>query len=293
MNGAAELGVEHDGAVLAGALWQPGGGPRSVVVMHPGSGPSDRDNDGYFPPIRAILLGAGHAVASFDKRGVGASTGAHRTSSIEQQADDLLACVAAIRSRVPGVPVGAFGHSQGGWVAYEAAARGADLDFVISNSGPGVSPAAQTRYELAVALGDGPGAPATLDAFDEVVRHAHRSAPLDAVYRDLGSERLAALGPGFGELTEDDWRLTAALFRYDPAPSLARIGVPVLAIFGSQDRLVPVDESVAALEQHIEPGLLTTAVFDDGDHRLLRDGDLVDGYADRLTRFLARMTCRG
>ena len=43
--------------------------------MHPGSGPSDRDNDVLFPPIREHLLGAGIAVCSFDKRGVGGSAG--------------------------------------------------------------------------------------------------------------------------------------------------------------------------------------------------------------------------
>jgi hypothetical protein len=32
--------------------------------MHPGSGPSDRHNDVFFPPIREHLLGAGIAVSS-------------------------------------------------------------------------------------------------------------------------------------------------------------------------------------------------------------------------------------
>jgi hypothetical protein len=41
--------------------------------MHPGSGPSDRDNDVLFPPIRDALLAAGIAVCSFDKRGAGES----------------------------------------------------------------------------------------------------------------------------------------------------------------------------------------------------------------------------
>jgi alpha/beta superfamily hydrolase len=40
-----------------------------------GSGPSDRTNDNFFPPIRRHLVEAGLAVLSNDKRGVGASSG--------------------------------------------------------------------------------------------------------------------------------------------------------------------------------------------------------------------------
>lgn len=59
--------------------------------MHPGSGPSDRENDVFFPPIREHLLRAGIAVCSFDKRGVGASAGSWLDAGIAEQADDLLA----------------------------------------------------------------------------------------------------------------------------------------------------------------------------------------------------------
>ncbi|MES1239295.1 MAG: alpha/beta hydrolase, partial [Chloroflexota bacterium] len=53
---------------LAGTLWLPDGDVAATVVMVPGSGPTHRDNDTYFPPIRDGLLAAGIAVASFDKR---------------------------------------------------------------------------------------------------------------------------------------------------------------------------------------------------------------------------------
>ena len=65
--------------------------------MHPGSGPSDRDNDVFFPPIREHLLDAGVAVCSFDKRGVGGSTGRWEEAGIVEQADDLLACLHELR----------------------------------------------------------------------------------------------------------------------------------------------------------------------------------------------------
>jgi hypothetical protein len=59
------------GAVLAGPLAVPGQDAASAgVVMVGGSGPSDRNNDTYFPPVRRHLVQAGIAVLSYDKRGV-------------------------------------------------------------------------------------------------------------------------------------------------------------------------------------------------------------------------------
>ena len=126
---------------LAGTLWLPTRAPTVAVVMHPGSGPSDRDNDIFFPPIREHLLTSGFAVCSFDKRGVGGSSGRWEEAGILEQANDLLRCVEALASdQELGVPIGIFGHSQGGWVVVEAGSRGVPLAFVVSSSGPGVTP---------------------------------------------------------------------------------------------------------------------------------------------------------
>src|SRR5947207_18464 len=173
--------------------------------MHPGSGPSDRDNDVLFPPIREHLLRAGIAVCSFDKRGVGGSAGSWLEAGLYEQAGDLIAALAVFESESRrGLPLGLFGHSQGGWVVVE----------------------------------------------DETI-----------------------------------WRLFAEISDYDPAPALSRITAPVLAIFGSADKITPAEESVVALRAAVRPELLQVEVFPEGDHRLFH-GDpprFVDGYLDRIS----------
>jgi hypothetical protein len=42
-----------------------------------------------------------------------------------------------------------FGHSEGGWVVLRAACARGDVPWVVTNSCPGVTPAAQERYALA------------------------------------------------------------------------------------------------------------------------------------------------
>jgi len=286
-----ELEADSGGIRLAGTLWRPVGAAAAGVLMHPGSGPSDRDNDGLFPPIRDHLLGAGISVCSFDKRGVGGSAGSWLDAGIHEQADDLLAALAVFESESPrGLPLGLFGHSQGGWVVVEAAARGFPVEFVITNSGPGVSPANQERYSLANKLTDDRMADA-LAAYDAVV-----AVMGDRPSRAAGLEQLDTAGvpyrelPGLEFVFEDEavWGMAATIFDYDPAPALSRIHAPILALFGAADRVTPPEESVAALRAAVRPELLHVEVFPEGDHRLCHGEPrrFVNGYLDRISSFV-------
>lgn len=283
----------HSGDVrLAGTLWRPADDAVAGLLMHPGSGPSNRDNDVFFPPIRKHLLQEGIAVCSFDKRGVGGSSGSWLDAGIGEQADDLVAALSVFAAECPGLPIGLFGHSQGGWVVVEAASRGLPVAFVIPSSGGGASPARQERYSLTskVTAGQETEALATYDAVLEVIRERPTLgagvARLEAAgvpYRDL---------PGLGFMFEDEaiWRLCAEIFAYDPAPALARITAPVLGLLGAADEVNPPEESVAGFRAAVRRELLEVEVFPDGDHRVSH-GDpprLVDGYLDRIASFVRK-----
>lgn len=280
-----ELVVEVATHRLAGTLWLPASEPRAVIVMHPGSGPSDRDNDTYFPGIRSMLLGDGYAVASFDKRGVGGSTGMWQYAGIVDQADDLMACLADVSLRLPGLPRGAFGHSQGGWVVYEAAGRPGGPDFVVANSGPGVSVAAQERYSLECDIepADRAQAVAEYDELGALIAVGDRRGTTAHLQQSIIRDRFE---PFVGD--DDAWNLARLLFTYDPADALAAIAVPMLAIYGGDDRVVPVADSVEALRRQVPDHLLEVCVLPGGDHRAQQPGteQLVDGYAAALLGFV-------
>ena len=292
-----ELTVEADGVCLAGSLWLPRHEPLAVLLMHPGSGPSDRDNDVYFPPIREHLLAGGIGVSSFDKRGVGGSSGRWEDAGIVEQADDLFACAALLVSD-PAVPkpVGLFGHSQGGWVVVEAAGRNPEIAFVVANSGPGVTPVEQERYSHRTYLAAHGVTDDEMDdafePFEELVDALRRGTAYEAVRKRFESEQLPTV---YGErklvLFPDDeelWSFLLRVFDYDPRHALERIRVPLLALFGAEDPIVPVEASVAVYEGAVRPELLTVAVLAEGDHRL-QTGDppvFVDGYLDTLSSFI-------
>jgi pimeloyl-ACP methyl ester carboxylesterase len=120
---------------LAGSLTVPDrDGLVPGVVMVGGSGPADRTNDGYFSAIRRHLVDAGIAVLSYDKRGVGASSGEWRDTSLDDLASDALAALNILRTQ-PGIRasnVGLFGHSEGGWVVLHSAAARDDVSWVVT-----------------------------------------------------------------------------------------------------------------------------------------------------------------
>jgi len=291
----AELSVDTAGVRLAGTLWRPPT-PRALILMHPGSGPSDRHNDVLFPPIRAALLDVGAAVCSFDKRGVGGSSGSWLDADIETQASDLVASLAVARDAVPDVPVGLFGHSQGGWVVL-AAAEAARPDFVITNSGPAVTPREQETYSTTQRLRglgwDDAALRAGLDTF---------AAMLDALDEPFEQawRRISAL-PMFAELVEAGvfvpdypalWSFSASINDHDPRPALERLGVPLLAMLGADDPMVPVQRSAEVFRSAVRPDLLELCIVPGGDHRCQADGAFVDGYFDALTSLVERRLTR-
>jgi uncharacterized protein len=304
MTDPVPLVARSDGVDLAGSVWLPTEPPVALVVMHPGSGPSDRDNDVYFPPIRRALLARQIAVASFDKRGVGGSGGSWLEAGIDDQADDLLAGVAAARALVAGVPVGAFGHSQGGWVVLEAMRRAASsvLAFAVTSSGPAVRMRPQERYATQRAL-QRLGVPepdaARIDAAtDGMFALAEQGATHDELLAwaadPVRADDVALVTRTFGDdlPPRPAWDHFVLLAAFDPAPALRAVHVPLLAVFGEDDEVTPVAASVAALRAEVDPALLRVAVLPGGSHRLSLDGSpsFVDGFPDTVVDFVAGLT---
>jgi uncharacterized protein len=268
MPSTLELRATNGELSLAGTLHRPDGESRATVLMVPGSGPSDRDNDVYFQAIRAGMLDRGIAAASFDKRGVGESTGDWRDTGPAEQAADVAAQLACLRAQgVDPVRLGLFGHSQGGWVVLEVAAADPAVALVVTNSGPGVTMARQERFatEAHMLAAGAPadavaGALATQDALMALVR---AGADFDAVQAAAGDD-------GHGPGDDAELELVRRWLDHDPRPALERLTCPLLAIFGGEDLVTPVEESIAVLRAARADGRgeLEIVTLPDGDHRL-------------------------
>lgn len=115
----SEVSFEIDDAVLSGTLVMPRGtsNPPVAVIVH-GDGAQDRfSNGGYLPLINA-LVDAGIGVFSWDKAGVGQSTGNWLDQTMDDRADEAIAAMRAISELnvVSADQIGFLGFSQAGWV---------------------------------------------------------------------------------------------------------------------------------------------------------------------------------
>lgn len=240
-----------DGDLEALIHYLPSPLPQPGLVLVDGSG--DGTADGWGGAVDLLVM-CGAVVLTHDKPGCGDSPGDWRTQSLTDRAEESLAAAALLRSHaaVAGMDCGLYGVSQGGWVALIAAALDARIRFVISNSGPGVSPAFQDRFRILNDLRqDGQDDTALTEAGrwldDRADRLLSGQPPEEVLTRQecFRGRTWYELATRYFDTVEMLGFLRRVL-DFDPAEILPKVQCPVLALLGASDALVPVPESLAA-----------------------------------------------
>jgi pimeloyl-ACP methyl ester carboxylesterase len=265
---------DHDGNKLAGDLVRPPWpGPYPAVVFVEGSGPGGRDQ-GLWP---TRLAAAGFASLAYDKPGSGASTGDWTRQSIADRAEEAVAAVRALRSRGGVLPdaVALIGGSQGGWVAQLAPSLDTTIAAVVSVSGPGVSVQAQEEYRLSHQLPaegfTGTDVRQALAVMSEQVDRVRAGEDPARVHTSQAHWHDAPWYPMLAGTTPQSIAFLAGIADYDPITALAALPCPLLAIFGADDLLVPVEDSVRVITatlksaHHIKHEIM---VFPHADHNI-------------------------
>ena len=119
---------------LSGHYFLPDNGkPRAVIIFVHGDGPLEYDAHGYYPLIWKRLLKQGFAVFSWDKPGVGESTGNWLAQSMKQRQQEVQSAIDYVRNSYgySGSQIGLLGFSQAGWVVPKLANKNTDIGFII------------------------------------------------------------------------------------------------------------------------------------------------------------------
>lgn len=258
---------------LAGTIVLPGGpGRHPGVVLFHGSGPQERDLY-----TARWFAKQGVAALAYDKRGVGESSGDFRVVPFMDLCGDGLAALAYLKSRqdIDAKQIGVWGLSQGGWLGPLAASRSSDVAFVIAVSGPAVSPGEQMIFYYANEL-RGEGVPesdvreasvlrrkvwnylSTGDEYEDVKAELNR-ARTKRWYSAVKAQQDNLFEPlqAPAEVNSPNYRYKRWFkqeMNYDPVPALKGLRVPALFLFGDEDRLVNVNESVAVLRRVLTQG---------------------------------------
>jgi pimeloyl-ACP methyl ester carboxylesterase len=266
-------------APLAGTLVDVGKGS-SVVLIIPGSGPTDRDgnsplgvNAATYRLLAEGLAARGVSTVRIDKRGMFGSKAAVADGNkvtIADYAADTRAWVASIRKATGAKCVWLLGHSEGGLVALTAAQQPKGICGVIAVAAAGRR------------IGD-------------VMREQLRANPANAPLLDAALGAIASLEAGkrvdTSTLPEPLWKLFGEdvqpflidLFAEDPERLAAALKLPLLILQGDRDIQIGVDDAkaLAAAQPRARlvllPGVNHVLKRPDGDDRAAN----LRAYADR------------
>ena len=246
---------------LAGTLISPASrGRHAAIILVHGSGAQNREA---MLPWARFLVRRGIAVLGYDKRGVGGSTGDWNTASYDDLAGDAVAAFEYLKTRgdIDRTRIGLLGISQAGWIMPLAAVRATDLAFLISISGAGVPPAETTIDQARNEMTMTGMRPQNVEDIVGVMTLQYEFARTGQGWDQYiaARDRLAArMGPPPASFpgTPDDpyWQGISRTYFYDPAPTLRRLQVPTLALFGELDNNIMAEKNKAAWEAALNAG---------------------------------------
>jgi pimeloyl-ACP methyl ester carboxylesterase len=302
--------------VLAATLFRPGlSGQHAAVVLILGSGAQERSYGGVGTALGKHFARHGFMCLTWDKPGVGESTGDYQEQTFSDRAEEALAAVRFLRGRadIRRDRVGVWGHSQGGMVAPLAAALSDEVAFVIEVAGWQGPARRQDQVRVEAELrADGFAEPdiKSATAFAQMRMDLIRgTGPFEELdKRHQAVERL----PWFEYVHRCDRALFYAARRsidYDNGPSWEKVHCPVLVIYGDKDTSSgPPAELVAVIRRGLAKARnpdVTVKIFHNANHSLcqsetggrkearqraqLRRGDgpdFVPGYLDIMTSWL-------
>ncbi len=273
---------------LAGTLTLPAAAsaeqPVPGVVLVSGSGAQDRDETIFghkpFLVLADALTRGGIAVLRYDDRGVGGSGGDFGLADTFDFASDADAATEFLKElpEIDASNVGILGHSEGGLVApivakwqREQGKPETMLAFAVLLAGPGVPGDAilqvqmrrlleaggATEEELVPVLESQSRLLAAAKAGDLAeMQNSARDLVVSQAALNLGAEldNEVLLESAAGAVAEMQSKWMQTFLKLDPAPLLAEMGIPTLAVIGSLDRQVDPEQNLPRIEAALRQG---------------------------------------
>lgn len=259
-----------DGVILNAKLVIPQTGHKVPLIIV-AQGSEQVSNDFYKESY--LFASWGVATLVFDKRGVGKS-GGKPEPDIFLQAEDVSAAarMAATLLEIDAQKIGVWGFSQGGWVTPLAIIHQPIIHFSIILSGPATTALEEEIVGIRKSLlffgfqkNEIENATSLVTEIYLTVQHPENWQNLDTLKERFKNEKWYPvmikqslicsyfLGPNADYVKSHFNDLVASNSYshwcfYDPSRYIGRVHIPVLWLYGSEDKSIPVEESIAILQ---------------------------------------------
>jgi len=271
MAGAETLTFNSGGNHLHGYYQAAATSPRGVILFVHGDGATPYDADGYYTPLWTFLNLHGFATFSWDKPGVGDSSGNWLEQSMEDRQQEVLDAIAALKQQFPGrhSATGLFGFSQAGWVAPAVANRSTDVDFLIG-AGFAINWLHQSAFLTRSRLQKSGASEAQIQQALQQGQQANALLARGQSYREYLQTREANSNP----VTAQRYRFIQRNHRADATASLKTLKKPTLILLGAEDSHVDIQHTQNTLTrlcgrcQHLQSIVLPNAT-----HALLKHNE--------------------
>jgi len=257
LEGEIEISVETTYGKLYGSLVLPAEGEKyPIVLIIPGSGPTDRDGNnpmipgkGYvYHQIAESLRDIGIASLRYDKRGIGRSREAlikEEDLRIDYKIQDVVQWVRLLKKDERFSKIVLLGHSQGSLLGIIAAQR-EQVNGLISAAGAG-----RNMADVLIEQFAGQPEPFKSEA-EDIIASLRIGQTVPKVSEELHSVFRTQIQP-----------FLISMMRYDPSDEIAKLDIPILIIQGTTDIQITVEDAQALSRGNIDAEL---RIIDDMNH---------------------------
>jgi len=281
---AEEVLFKHKKHTLSGYYLEPTNGEpaKAVLLFVHGDGPMTYDADGYYSILWEPLRKKGYAIFSWDKPGIGGSSGSWLDQSMVERQSEVLAAVDFVQSQYgfSHQKTGLIGFSQAGWVMPALAGKKSKLSFMIG-VGFAKNWIEQGEYHTKVRLQlEGKNQDQINLALDANAK-ANTLLNRQLAYSEYGKIT------GENSMEKERYQFVLKNFMADASLDYSKIEIPSLFVWGDKDKNVNAIKEFgwwqSQANQHVETKLIKNAT-----HGML-DPELFDGQSFGLTHWIKLM----
>jgi pimeloyl-ACP methyl ester carboxylesterase len=265
---AKQVTFKNGDDLLSGHYLLPDTGkPRAVILFVHGDGPLGYDAHGYYPLIWERLLRQGFAIFSWDKPGIGESTGNWLAQSMKQRQQEVQTAITFIRDSYgySGSQVGLLGFSQAGWVVPALANNNPDIGFIIG-VGFAIDWLEQSWYLTRVRL-------TQQEADSSVIEAAYASHLEEINFLNQGPSYdlyLKKYGHTPDPMSEARYRFVLKNFKVDATQDYLGLKQPMLLLLGDKDLNVDVFNTKEVVENLIgDQQNIQISIIENATHGML------------------------